>query len=442
MSHIIIDRRKNDKGKSTVNRSRYIRRYKEAIKESVRDHVRDGSISDSLSEGDKVVKVKRNPLDQPWFHHKPTGGIRDRIIPGNKKWVVGDKFRRQEEEDSQGGKKAGEGEGQDDFEFVLTYEEYLDVFFENLYLPDMVKKDLSKTTETVFKRAGFTTDGNPSRLNIIRSMKQSMSRTIALCSDDEEELAKLEKIALDPSFNLLHIDEMNKILLRIEELKKNLRAIPFIDDIDLRYNRWEKQEVPNTQAVIFGLMDVSGSMGEWEKDMAKRFFLLMLIFLKRKYDTVVFVPLTHTSVAKEVTEEEFFKSRDSGGTKVSSVYELMRDIQKERFPLNAWNVYGVQISDGDNESSDIPDCVKLLKNTILPMSQYLAYIETKKRNGSPKTMAQLFATAAGMGELHSELYLTYKRELSDQENFEVAIIGDASDIYPVFRKLFEKKPTK
>ena len=433
MTHIIIDRRKNDKAKSTVNRSRYTRRIKEYIKESARELVRDKSIADILSSGDKKIKIKKRALDQPDFHHSGEGGIRDHVYPGNEDFVVGDKISRPQKRSQGGGEdEAGEGESEDDFAFAISQSEFMDIFFEDLYLPNMVKKDMMTIVEYVKKRAGFTVEGNPSRLNIIRSMKQSMARTNALISKEEKELAELEKLLLLAPSSIKAVEWS----ARIKELKEIIKSVPFLDDLDLRYNRWDKFPVPSTQAVVFGLMDVSGSMGEWEKDMAKRFFILLTLFLRRKYEKVVNVWITHTTVAKEVDEHEFFFSRESGGTMMSSAYKLMAQIQKDRFPSTSWNVFGVHISDGDNEHNDVGVAVREMKYSILPVSQYFAYVETRKRDASSaRTIAQMFGMVPTVS---SEMYQMYNRELSDQENFVTTVISDSADIYPVFRKLFEK----
>lgn len=435
MAYVIIDRRKNDKKKSSTNRARYVRRVREQVKEAVKDIIRDGSIQDNLSGGAKKIRISKKGLKQPEFQHDPSGGVRDRVLPGNKKYQQGDRVNKPEEgEGGSGSKGSPDGDGEDDFEFALSREEFLDLFFEDLELPDMIKKDLVSVTDFVMKRAGFTTDGNPSRLNIIRSMKQAKSRRLALrapkkklIKEFEEELAKLQDIATtyDPTKD----EEIKKRITEIEEelviLRRQYKAIPFIDDVDLRYNRWEKFPVPTTQAVMFGIMDVSGSMGEWEKEMAKRFFMLMLLFLQHNYERVDIVWIRHHSVPKEVEEEEFFYSQESGGTVVSSALELMAKIVKERYPLNQWNVFGTQISDGDNFQHDCPIAKDVMANQILPMSQYFAYVEVDRRDRD-----------------NSDLWPYYDTLTPGHKNFVMSKVKDVTDIFPVFRALFEKKGTK
>lgn len=437
MAYVIIDRRQNDKKKSSTNRARYVRRVREQVKEAVKEIIRDGSISDNLSNKSKKIRINKKGLTQPEFQHDATGGIRDRVMPGNKKYQQGDRIDKPPTGDADGDGDEGspDGEGQDDFEFALSREEFLDLFFEDLELPDMIKKDMVSVTEYVMKRAGFTTTGNPSRLNVLRSMRQAMSRRVALHPPKRKEIQELEaqllalkqQLALIPLIN----EESEKLVasiaeleIEIKRLKRKKKAIPFIDDIDLRYNRWEKFPVPTTQAVMFGIMDVSGSMGEWEKEMAKRFFMLMLLFLQHNYERVDIVWIRHHSIPKEVDEEEFFYSTESGGTVVSSALDLMAKIVKERYPLNQWNVFGTQISDGDNFTPDCPVARDVMQNQILPISQYFAYVEVDRDGDRSK----------------SDLWPHYEA-LTNQKHFVMSKVKDVSDIFPVFRALFEKKGT-
>lgn len=441
MAYVIIDRRKNDKNKSSTNRARYVRRVREQVKEAVKDIIRDGSIQDNLSGGSKKVKITKKGLGQPEFHHDAHGGVRDVVQPGNKEYDQGDRI---DKPPSGSGKKKGnkgspDGDGQDDFEFTLSREEFLDLFFEDLELPDMVKKDMVSVDNYVIRRAGFSVDGNPSRLNILRSMKQAKSRRIALRSPKGKKIKELEaELALLQEQIDSHLitpgEEAHvKALLRIEAIQEEIailrrkrKAIPFIDDMDLRYNRWEKFPTPTTQAVMFGIMDVSGSMDEWKKEMAKRFFMLMLLFLQHNYERVDIVWIRHHSVSKEVEEEEFFHSQESGGTVVSPAYEMMMNIIKERYPLNQWNVFGTHISDGDNYSPDNPIAKDVLSNRILPISQYFAYVEVRKGADPSK-------------ETSSDLWPVYKPLVEFNKNFVMSVIGDVNQIYPLFRKLFEKR---
>jgi len=433
MAHTTIDRRKNDRGKSTDNRRRFVRRVKKQVRDAVKDVIKDGNIEDLAKGKKKKISIPGKGLDQPTFHNGE-GGISDRVKPGNKDFNQGDRIPRPEKggDGGQGKKGSPDGEGEDAFTFSLTRDEFLNIFFEDLELPDMIKKDIAKVDEYDYRRAGFSVDGNPSRMNIVRSLKQAKSRKLGLRAPFKKKIKALEEelVSLDNTTATYDSTTNNKIKLRIEEIKKEIailkrkmKAIPFIDDIDLRFNRWEKVPVPTTQAVMFGIMDVSASMGEWEKEMAKRFFLLLYLFLDRNYERVDIVWIRHHSYATEVSENEFFHSRETGGTVVSSALHLMRDIIKERYPLNLWNIFGCQISDGDNWITDNREVMDVMKNDILPKCQYFAYVEVDQyRHGN-----------------ESDLWPHYETLKSMFKNLEVSIIHDVTEIYPVFRSLFEKK---
>jgi uncharacterized sporulation protein YeaH/YhbH (DUF444 family) len=438
MAHIIIDRRKNDKGKSTDNRRRFVKRVKDQVKDAVKDVIRSGSIKDMLSNKGKKISIPGKGLSKPTFGHSREGGIKDRVYPGNDRFISGDRIKRPESGGGGKGKKASpDGQDEDQFKFTLTREEFLDIFFEDLELPDMVQKQITKIDEYINRRAGFSVDGTPSRLNIMRSMKQAKGRRFALRSPKKRKLKKLEEelALLEDSLVVYRLgtnpstipqeeveQRIQELKQQIAALKRKIKAIPFIDDVDLRYNRWERVPVPTTQAVMFGIMDVSGSMGEWEKEMAKRFFMLLLLFLDYNYERVDIVWIRHHSIAAEVDEDEFFYSQESGGTLVSPALQLMNEIIADRYPPSQWNIFGCQISDGDNWPGDNPAALKLLDDSILPQSRYFAYVEIDQ-----------------MGGKDSDLWADYELLKQHNQNLEMTVITSPADIYPVFRSLFEKR---
>ena len=208
---------------------------------------------------------------------------------------------------------------------------------------------------------------------------------------------------------------------QIQKLKNRIKKIPWIDDFDLKFNQHIKQPVPSTSAVMFCLMDVSGSMSQMHKDIAKRFFILLYMFLRRNYKKIDVVFIRHHTSAKEVDEEEFFYSRETGGTIVSSALKLMQEVIEQRYPASDWNIYAAQASDGDNWNDDSPLCGKILSEKILPQVQYYSYIEITPHE-------------------HQMLWSEYDK-LSGQfpDSFAMQQIVDAGDIYPVFRDLFQRK---
>jgi uncharacterized sporulation protein YeaH/YhbH (DUF444 family) len=412
MAHIIIDRRQNDKGKSSVNRQRFVKRVRDQVREAVKDVIRDGDIKDIVGKEGKKIRIPGKGLGKPEFHHADTGGVSDKVYTGNDRFTQGDRIDRPPPGGGQGGGASPDGEGEDEFDFHLTREEFLDLFFEDLELPDLVKNSITKIDDYAWKRSGFSVDGNPSRLNVLRSMKQSKGRRIALRLPKKKKIKELE----------IELLEIVSQMLDFDNVDEKMKAVPFIDDTDLRYNRWDKVPLPTTQAVMFAIMDVSGSMGEWEKEMAKRFFMLLFLFLHRNYERVEIVFIRHHSIAKEVDEEEFFYSKESGGTLISPALELKKKIIDERFPPSEWNIFGCQCSDGDNWGEDNHAAVDLLTSKILPITQYYAYIEIDRRGG-----------------MDSDIWPAYEQVKAMTNNFEMAVVSDVSEIYPVFAGLFEKR---
>jgi uncharacterized sporulation protein YeaH/YhbH (DUF444 family) len=215
-----------------------------------------------------------------------------------------------------------------------------------------------------------------------------------------------------------HVLELKRL---IHHLHTRLLAIPFIDPFDLRYTNRIKVPKPSTQAVMFCIMDVSGSMDETRKDTAKRFFILLYLFLKRVYDKIEVVFIRHHTAAAEVDEEEFFHSRESGGTVVSSALHLLQKVISERYGSGDWNSYVAQASDGDNWDNDSLLCRQLLINDIMPKVQYYTYVEIT--DGPPQNLWEQYAEVS-----------------SHHANFAMQKIVTPADIYPVFRELFKKQP--
>jgi uncharacterized protein len=416
----IIDRRLNSGKKSTVNRQRFLRRYKNQIKRAVSDAVGKRSITE-IDQGEQIT-IPAKDISEPMFH-RGEGGHVERILPGNDNFITGDRIKRPSGGGAggEGGNASNSGEGEDSFSFELSREEFLELYFEDLELPDLVRKELAQINTFKSVRAGVTTSGIPNNINVLRSMKQATGRRVALASpykrqlkDAEEELKKLEEKGSSDKLTIL------KLQRDIEFFKKKINAVPFIDTIDLRYNYRIKIPAPSTQAVMFCVMDVSGSMDEAKKDIAKRFFILLYMFLTKNYEKIELVFIRHHTSAKEVNEEEFFYSRETGGTVVSSALELLSSIIEARYSPNAWNIYVAQASDGDNWNADSPYCQELLQEKIMPLLQYFAYIEIMPRH-------------------HQSLWEVYQQVKERFPNFAMENIDTVADIYPVFRELFKRK---
>jgi uncharacterized sporulation protein YeaH/YhbH (DUF444 family) len=429
---IFIDRRLNPKDKSLGNRQRFLRRAREELKHSIRDQIRTGKISDVDAE--HAVSMPAKGTSEPRFDDAKDSGRRQHVLPGNKHFAPGDRIAKP----SQGGgigSRPGKRVSEDDFRFVLSREEVLDLFFEDLELPDMVKLNLKEIVAFKPRRAGFTVTGSATNINVGRTMRHSHGRRIALKRPKrrdveavQQELAALEEAPPNAATHQ-RIAELRE---ELERLERRRRLIAFVDPIDIRFNRFDPQPVPNANAVMFCLMDVSGSMGEREKDLAKRFFVLLHLFLKRRYDRTEIVFIRHTHEAQEVDEETFFYSTQSGGTIVSTALEEMRRVIDERYPSSEWNIYAAQASDGDNSVTDSERCISLLDGEIMKLCQYFAYVEIIDERES-----HIF----GSTDNGTSLWQAYSTVDDNWPNFQMTRIAKAADIYPVFRRLFTKQPT-
>ena len=221
-----------------------------------------------------------------------------------------------------------------------------------------------------------------------------------------------------------------ELLAEITRLKSKMRRIPFIDPIDIRYRRFENVPKPVAQAVMFCLMDVSGSMSEHMKDLAKRFYMLLYVFLTRRYRKVEIVFIRHTDRAEEVDEQTFFHGPASGGTLVSSALQAMHEIVQSRYRPADWNIYAAQASDGDNSYADGDLSGRLLKDMILPVTQFFAYLEVGESGSHPFEMSE------------SSLWTLYQRLRAEGAPLSMRKVNDRSEIFPVFHDLFQRRQAK
>jgi uncharacterized sporulation protein YeaH/YhbH (DUF444 family) len=416
----IVDRRFDSKNKSSVNRGRFIKRFKGQIKKAVSDAIDKSGIRD-IAEG-KKIGIPARDIAEPQFATGP-GGIREQVFPGNDRFITGETFDRPSWEGGGRGSKASpDGHGYDDFVFTLTRDEFLDIFFEELALPNLLKRHLASITEFKRVRAGYTQTGVPTNINLVRTMRGAAGRRIAVggahlarLRELEAELAQLVEAGQDGG------PEARRLRQEILRLRTRVEAVPFIDSFDLRFNNHVRIAQPTTQAVMFCLMDISGSMDEQKKNIAKRFFTLLYLFLTRTYDHIDVVFIRHHTVAEEVDEENFFHSRETGGTVVSSALKLMQKVIESRYNTSLWNIYGAQASDGDNWLEDSVLCYELLSDRILGLTQFYAYIEIAE-----DTPQNLWEEYEKVQAVHPGVFAMRR-------------IRAVNDIYPVFHDLFKKR---
>lgn len=414
---IVIDRRLNDRNKSAVNRQRFIRRYKEQLKRAVSDLVSKRGITDMEKGGD--VSIPSRDIKEPSFRHGP-GGDHEYVHPGNKRFKQGDRIPRPKG-DGGGGKGSGEGDGdgsEDSFIFTLTREEFMNLFFDDLELPHLVRNFLGDTKDFKMQRAGYTPSGVPANLSVPRSLRNSMARRIALTSPLNREIADLEKREESEA----DLVSRAAIETEIAHLRNRVRRVPFLDEIDLRFRHRVKVPLPISRCVMFCLMDVSASMTEEKKDLAKRFFTLLYLFLSRKYEKVEVVFVRHTDNAEEVDEQRFFHDTQSGGTVVQSALKLMQEIIEDRFPPSQYNIYGAQVSDGDAFGADPEKSRALLADQLLPLCRYYCYIEVPDDADHTSPLSYAYARI-------------------ESPKFAMKSVTSRGEVYPVLRELFKREAT-
>jgi len=420
----IIDRRLAGRNKSIGNRERFMRRYKEQIREAVKRAVDGRGIRD-LERGEEV-HIPKKDLSQPVFHHGQ-GGTREMVHPGNKEYLRGDRIQRPKGGQGGGsgkGQASDSGEGEDDFSFALSKEEFMQVFFEDLALPHLIRTQLAETPEWRSHRAGYTNDGTPTNLHVVRSIRGAIGRRLAIGAGSRRELREMEQHLIELHAAAAAGDagaraQIPPLEQEIAALKARLERIPYLDPIDLRFRNRVRVPVPTSKAVMFCLMDVSGSMDEARKELSKRFFILLYLFLTRHYEKIDIVFIRHHTQAQEVDEENFFHARETGGTVVSSALVLMEEIVRARYSPSEWNIYGAQASDGDNWHHDSGRCRELLNDKLLPLCRYFAYVQ--------------------VAEEEQNLWEEYTQLASTHRHFAMRKAVEASQIYPVFRDLFKKE---
>lgn len=418
MAFQIIDRRLAGRNKSVGNRERFMRRYKAQIADAARRAVSTRGIRDI--EQSEQVSIPKKDISEPAFHHG-RGGVRDTVYAGNTDYVRGDTIARPQGGAAGSGSQASDqGEGEDDFTFTLSKEEFMELFFDDLELPRLMRTHVGDHRQWKSRRAGFSSDGTPNNLAIVRTMRQALGRRIALAKRPARERGELEA-ELAALVAKGEGDGAAAIALRarIAELRDRIAHMPYLDPIDLRFRAHTRVPVPVTRAVMFCVMDVSGSMDEARKDLAKRFFILLYLFLTRHYEKIDIVFIRHHTQATEVDEDTFFHATESGGTVVSSALELLAQIIAARYSPSDWNLYVAQASDGDNFPGDSEQCAQLLADTILPQLRYFAYVQ--------------------VAEEEQNLWQAYDGLRETFGNFAMRKVGAPGDIYPVFRELFRKE---
>ena len=413
----IVDARSNKSNRSAENRRKFLNRVKGFIKKEIPKIVNKSNVKDLIN-SDQEIHIPKHSLSEPSFIYE-TGDKETTVLTGNKEYIRGDIIHKQNSSDEGSGGSETDDGSSDDFIIRLTSEEFLNYFFDDLELPDLIKQNLLLSKEFERKNAGWQLDGSPGRLSVVKSLKTAYLRRLALIGPYKKELNEL----LNDDDN-----EEDEDVERIDFLKKKIKSIPFIDTVDLRYRSFTKQIKPMTTATVFSITDCSGSMGEREKTISRKFFYLLYLFLIKKYEVVNLVWIIHTAEAREVTEKEFFENTESGGTVISTSLELVYNMIQEKYKPEDSNLYILQSTDGDNWDGDNQNVSEWLSK-LLPIVQFFGYIQIDREANED----YFFGISKVMN--------VYKEKMDHFKNLQAKVIRNEKDIWPIFRSLFSKDET-
>ena len=344
-----------DRDRATRN---FLRRYRDRIKESVAENLRGRGIAQD-GKGEKI-SIPARDTSEPTFRHG-AGGRVTHVVPGNEEFTRGDRIAKPKGAGSGSGpgQASNEGEGLDEFVFQINQQEFLDALFDDMELPNLTKRQLAGLEEFKRVKGGFASDGAPSNISVVRSMRSATMRRIALGAGKRTELRRLEAELQALADTGENRERRAQLESEIDDLRERLARIPFIDDVDIRYHRHIKEPVPHSKAVMFCLMDVSGSMDQNTKDLAKRFYILLYLFLSRNYDKteVVFngdwfrkmtfedvLRLNSEVTMQQMLQREDFKNRIDQGREVR-LHEIQYPI------VQGWDSVEVR-ADGVTQRAD------------------------------------------------------------------------------------------
>ncbi len=360
--------------KGYIDQQRHMQKVKEAIKKNLADIVAEESII--MSDGKKVIKIPIKSLEE--YHFRFNHNKSKHVGQGSGNTKPGDILGTDGSKGAGKGSGAGSEPGVDYYEAEITIDELADLIFEDLGLPNLKEKRQKElATESV-------------QFRDIRK-KGIMS----------------------------NIDKRRTILESIKRRRMSGKEENNITPEDLRFKTWEEDIKRQSNAVVIAMMDTSGSMGPFEKYIARSFFFWMVRFLRTKYQNVNIVFLSHHTEAKEVSEKEFFTKGESGGTRCSSVYHLALDIIEKRYNPEDYNIYPFHFSDGDNLPSDNEKCVELVEK-MLKLCNIFGYGEIE-----------------GLYYNSSSLMSVYKKITNPK--FASVLIKDKTGVYPALKAFFKPK---
>ncbi|SET32627.1 DUF444 family protein [Stigmatella erecta] len=317
------------------------------IKANLRKYVQKGEMLGK--KGKDAISIPIPFIDIPRFKygHKEQGGV------GQGEGEVGQSLGPGQQQPGDG-HQAGQGEGEHALEVDVTLDELAQILGEELQLPHIERRHNEKIVTQRIRYTGINTTGPESLRHFKRTFKQALKRQIATGT----------------------YDARNPVIIPTRE--------------DRRYRSYKLQDLPETNAVIIYMMDVSGSMGDEQKEIVRVESFWLDTWLRHQYKGLEARYIIHDAVAREVDRETFFHTRESGGTMISSAYKLCRDIILADYPKSAWNIYPFHFSDGDNWSADdTRQCIDMLRNDILPTVNQFAYGQVESPYGSGQFIKDL-----------------------------------------------------
>lgn len=374
--------------RSASDRSRHKKKIEKAIKEGIHDIVAEESIIGQ--DGKKKIRIPVRGIKQYRFVYGQGQGSKGVGSAQGKDIKKGQVIKKGQPQQGRGNpNKPGKDKGEEFYDVEVTLDELAKYLFEDLNLPDLQKKHSDSVYAERIKRKGYRSQGIRVRLSKKETLKNKIRRQ-----------KRSEKNGTyDPESG---------------------ERFPFHAD-DLKYKHIDVKKKPVTNAVIFFIMDVSGSMGKSKKFLARSFFFLLYQFIRYKYDTVDLVFISHTTEGKEVSEDDFFKKASTGGTYISSGLTKELEIVEKRYPKSAWNIYSFHCSDGENWREDNPKAINAMEK-VIGLSQMSAYIQINP------------AGDMIYGEEMTEVFAQL-----ECDKFKLIKITEKEDIWPQFTKLFGGK---
>ena len=376
-----------DRSDNVVDHDRSIedrRRHRQLVEKSIKDNLGDILSEESIIGEEKNKKFKipiRGIKEYQFVYGKNSKGV----VTGTGEEKRGDKLiDGSSNSGGLGNKGAGNNEGEDIYETEITLEELLDYIIEDLNLPNLDKKRYSEIViKSSSKKKGYQRHGINPRLAKKKTVRTKLAR-------------KQGKLRA----------------LKEEGLEEELERFPFREE-DLRYYRMKDKPKRESNALMIFIMDVSGSMDNTKKYLARSFFFVLSKFLRRKYSNIAFEFVSHTTTSKRVNEYEFFHKAESGGTYISSGVTMALDIIKEKYPKEVWNIYTVYASDGDNWTEDNEKAVESVKK-ICEVSNMFGYAELL-----PSTYS-------------TTMYYRFQKEIS-ANNFVPVIVKEKKDLWEALK---------